>query len=265
MSWKCIEMHHCYVSFLIMDHLDEFTMLEWCANLLYANPAVAHRMSETTGTQMCSYCAMPEQRVIKVVICMIHWVENVLQGHNGSIKVCRHEDPELNALEIKVLINGSNTHGRVKDLKQLSGKQSLYMAYVSHESVPNFISLGDLECRSTNPTIKNFTKKGIRTNKKISWTVSKADREGLVACHIPHNTNKLEAVWVSKQQCVVVALAYSTLVLSPNSLRMCSRVADRKYFNQLSTAAVFPGSEDLILVCHVMSYQTDRISFTSQF
>jgi hypothetical protein len=54
------------------------------------------------------------------------------QGHNGSIKVVRasgeagrgrgdKKEPDMNALEIRVVIDGSGNKGKVKDLKQLSG------------------------------------------------------------------------------------------------------------------------------------------------
>lgn len=56
------------------------------------------------------------------------------QGHNGSIKVNRSfkEDGEhkidTSTLEIRVLIDGSKEKGKVKDLKQLSGKKNRHEA-----------------------------------------------------------------------------------------------------------------------------------------
>lgn len=51
------------------------------------------------------------------------------QGHNGSIKVNRSSQPiaddnevDTSTLEIRVLIDGSKEKGKVKDLKQLSGR-----------------------------------------------------------------------------------------------------------------------------------------------
>ena len=55
----------------------------------------------------------------------------LVQGHNGSIKVNRNsqrisDDNEVDTstLEIRVLIDGSKEKGKVKDLKQLSGRQT---------------------------------------------------------------------------------------------------------------------------------------------
>ena len=57
-----------------------------------------------------------------------HHRDDQLQDHNGSISVVRSQNErtgqEDNALEIKVLIDGNATQGRVKDLKQLSGEHS---------------------------------------------------------------------------------------------------------------------------------------------
>ena len=59
-------------------------------------------------------------------ICLI---DLLLQGHNGSIKVDRTSQTDsdgnvmdTSTLEIRVLIEGSKEKGKVKDLKQLSGR-----------------------------------------------------------------------------------------------------------------------------------------------